>query len=145
MYLGVYISEHLSCHPHIETLWARTRELVYIVKELRYSADSETQIKAFACPFLPTASLRLKLPVRPYYFRLSDPTTLLYSECRVLTVRQLYILRTVLRLHSSLPLDNSVRQKGTAVCATIPCCIAFVSRQSVYSPKCTLQQNQSYP
>ena len=65
------------------------------------------------------------------YFRKRDyPTALLYSEAQVLTVRKLYILRTVLRRHSTMPLDNNLcnRRTGFPVCESVHCHTALARR-----------------
>ena len=59
------------------------------------------------------------------------PTTDLYRESQVLTVRQLFVLRTILRRHSQLPLDSQILQKrrGALVCPPVQCRTSFASRQ----------------
>lgn len=58
------------------------------------------------------------------------PTALLYSESKVLTVRQLFILRAVLRRHSLLPLDKEIlrKRKGHPVCSSTQCRTSFAGR-----------------
>ncbi|KAJ8727217.1 hypothetical protein PYW08_006983 [Mythimna loreyi] len=66
------------------------------------------------------------------YFKRKDfSTAQLYSEAQVLTVRQLFILRAVLRRHSMLPITPSVllRRKQFPVSDTVKCRTAFASRQ----------------
>lgn len=58
-------------------------------------------------------------------------TTELYWETRALSVRQLFILRTMLRWHSQLPLINKVveKRRGALVCFSIPCRSNLTTRQ----------------
>lgn len=60
------------------------------------------------------------------------PTVQLYSELRLLTVRHIYILRTILRQHSSLPLDDFIVQyrRGHLVSRIVPCRTSFARRQA---------------
>jgi hypothetical protein len=63
------------------------------------------------------------------------PTTQLYADCVVLSVRRLYVLQALLRKHSTLPLENTsmtnyrTRRNSHKVCATVPHRTAFAARQ----------------
>lgn len=60
------------------------------------------------------------------------PTHMLYSECNVLTVRKLYILRSILYKHSMISFNKqlvSQRRRGFPLCPAVPCRTAFARRQ----------------
>lgn len=120
-YLGVIIDETLSFSSHIEALSNRIRKLIYVFKTLRTIADPKLVLNVYlslcqtiinycisswggACKTFMLAVERAQRAVlkvatfRPYLF----PTNQLYNSCKVLTVRQLFILSIVLRQHKSL-------------------------------------------
>lgn len=124
-YLGVYIDEKLKWHAHIEALTNRVRKLIAIFKNLRRSADFSTlKMVYFALvesnlTYCISAwggagkTLLLKLEraqrallkvlmFKPFRY----PTAALYSECGVLSVRKLYIQKTVLRKHKSITAEH---------------------------------------
>lgn len=117
-YLGVTLDEKLSFGRHILNLSTRLRKLIHVMKLLRNGADSGVLILVYKalCQSLimycitawggaaKTSLLTLEraqrsiLKVifrRPFRF----PTTSLYKEAAVLTVRQLYILRVSITYH----------------------------------------------
>lgn len=121
-YLGITIDQHLSFESHIVLLAKRTRKLIYIFKKLRYVADAKVlrmtylalcqSIIAYCITSWGGASKshillleraqRAVLKVctfKPFRY----PTSDLYKLCGVLTVRQLFILATVMLQHSRLP------------------------------------------
>jgi len=129
-YLGVIIDENLSYKQHIETLNNRMRKLIFVFKKLRYIADLKLirQVYIALCQSILTycttswggvgktllltieRAQRAILKVssfRPYLFS----TNLLYKSCEVLTVRQLFILSIVLKLHTALPFSTEFRNK----------------------------------
>lgn len=149
-YLGVIIDEHLNWRAHIEALCTRIRRLIYAFKELRHSANSEilTLVYFSLCQSIITYCIPVwggtfktamisveraqRAVLKVMLFKPRDyPTDKLYSDAAVLTVRKLYILRSILRRHSSLPLDKKLLQKrqGFPICNTIPCRHAFAGRQ----------------
>lgn len=118
-YLGVIFDEHLSFRDHISSVSARTRKIIYIVRCLRNSADKENLLMVYKalCQSLliycvrvwggatKTAMLSLERSHRAVLkvmlrksFR--HPTDLLYSESKLLSVRQLFILRASMAMHS---------------------------------------------
>lgn len=149
-YLGIYVDERLNWHSHIDTLCNRVRKLIHIFRTLRYSADKQTIKMVYTCLCqsiltycIPawggtdkTSLLHLEraqravLKVMSFKPRLY-PTAKLYTECDVLTVRQLYVFRSVLRKHSHLPLDPSIicRRSGFPVSPVVQCRTAFARRQ----------------
>ncbi|KAJ8728276.1 hypothetical protein PYW08_016661 [Mythimna loreyi] len=124
-YLGVQIDDGLRWDKQIDALTSRTMRLIYVFKSLRESAKFDTLKMVYyalcqsVIGYCITAwggaaksnILRveraqraiLKVMTRkPYRF----PTSELYSNCKVLTVRQLFVLRSILRTHTSLPPPN---------------------------------------
>lgn len=152
-YLGVELDQCLKWNEHLKSLTSRTRKLIYIFKKLRNAADDETLRLVYRalCESLltycitiwggaaKTALIQLEraqravLKViyrRPFKF----PTSQLYIDSKVLTVRQLYILRSVLRKHTFLPFEKckmSKRNPGR-VCDVVNCQTTFATRQYEY-------------
>lgn len=119
-YLGIIVDENLSYRHHIAALSARVRKTAYVMKALRLSAKKDTLIMVYKalCQSLllyclkvwggaPKTTLieleraqRMVLKVmlgKPFRFS----TNLLYKECNVLRVRQLFIARAVIAIHKS--------------------------------------------
>lgn len=119
-YLGVELDESLTFRHHISKLSGRVRKLIYVMKGLRDSCDSKTltMIYISLCQsILSYCNLAwggaaktimigleraqravLKVMLRKPY---THPTDTLYKEAKVLTVRQLFILKAVLSTHKS--------------------------------------------
>lgn len=149
-YLGVHIDCHLDWKCHVEALCTRIRKLIYIFKELRHCADPDTALLVYQSlcqsiilycipvwggtykTYLLKVERAQRAILKVMHFKRRDfPTTELYSQADVLTVRQLFILRAVLRKHSMLKLDSDKlnRRKGLPVCDTEKCRTKFASRQ----------------
>lgn len=137
-YLGILIDNRLTFQPHIELLTARIRKLIFIFKNLRHVANPKIiKIVYFAlCQSLlsycisswggahKTHILKLERAQRavlkvsqslPYLY----PTTSLYKQSKVLTVRQLFILHIILKQHSHVPFDPfslSSKRRKDKVC-----------------------------
>lgn len=117
-YLGVTLDRHMTWKPHIDTLCKRVRKLIFVFKNLREVADRDLTISVYnalcksiltycntswggACSSHLIALERAQRAVlkvatfRPYRF----PTTELYKDCGVLSVRQLYIHNLILAQH----------------------------------------------
>lgn len=149
-YLGVLLDERLDWRIQIEALAARVRKLIYLFKQLRNSADRSTlRIVYFGlCQSIisycisvwgvagRTAFLRLEraqraiLKVATCKGRMYS-TVKLYAECEVLTVRQLSILRILMRKHASLPYNSTVspKRRGGTVCPPMSCRTSWARRQ----------------
>lgn len=129
-YLGVIIDDTLTFKNHIELLCSRVRKLMFIFKKIRPFADSKVikQVYYALCQSIITycittwggAAKTILLPLeraqravlkvstfRPILF----PTQLLYQSCNVLTVRQLFILNTLLKQHTKLPYNSLVTDR----------------------------------
>lgn len=121
-YLGVHIDGGLRWDKQIDAVATRTLRLIQIFKSLRASADLKTlkMVYLALCQSVigycivtwggaaKTKFLRVERAQRavlkvmmkkPYRY----PTTELFSDCQVLTVRQLYVLKSTLRKHAGLP------------------------------------------
>lgn len=129
-YLGVIIDENLSFKPHIEALCGRIRKLIYIFKKLRTVADyalirqvylalgqsiinycitswgGTSKTSLLSMERAQRAVLKVAT-FRPYLYS----TELLYKNCNVLTVRQLFILSTILKQHTALPYSTEITNK----------------------------------
>lgn len=139
-YLGVTLDQFLSFKPHIDVLVTRLRKLIYIFKSLKHVADRRTikMVYYALCQSLidyciiswggaakthlmeAERAQRAILKVAaglPYRFSTVD----LYKKWDVLSIRQTFVLHTVLKKHSQLIYDSDLlkdkRRKGT-VCNT---------------------------
>lgn len=129
-YLGIIIDETLSFRYHIEALCSRVRKLIFVFKKIRSIANSNLikQVYVALCQSVLTYCItswgglakttlltieraqRAVLKVstfRPFLFS----TDLLYKSCKVLTVRQLFIMSTVLKQHASLSYSTEYTNK----------------------------------
>lgn len=138
-YLGLLIDCSLSWLQHIKLLTTRIRRLIPVFRKLRASAEYVTLLcvyHALAQCLLQycvtvwggvgrTALLPLERAQRAILkVMLGKPrrysTELLYGECSVLTVRQLFILSTLLRKHKSHTYKVLTKRNKTKVCSVTP-------------------------
>lgn len=149
-YLGVVLDWRLSWHSQVEFMCGKVRKLTWIFRKLRHVAGKKliNQIYislaqsvmgycisiwggATKSKFLEIErSQRCLLKVmhfKPFGF----PTEELYNFSQVLTVRKLYILSTVLRLHKSLPFfsDAMTRRRKDTVANVQEIKTTFAQRQ----------------
>lgn len=126
-YLGITIDQSLTFKPHLEILVSRLRKLIYIFKTLRHTADRKTMKMIYyalcqsiidycitswggACKSHIIEVERAQRAILkvgaglPFRFPSHD----LYKEWDVLTVRQAFILHTVLMKHSQLQYDPNL-------------------------------------
>lgn len=117
-YLGVFLDKNLSFKNHISSLAKRIRKSIFIMKALRQSATTDillmvyktlTQSLLHYCILawggaIKTKMLELERAQRSVLkvmlrkpFRFSSDT--LYNECKVLRVRQIYILKAASAVH----------------------------------------------
>lgn len=120
-YLGVLIDQHLNFKPHINLLTSRVRKLIYVFKNLRHIAQPHILKRVYfsLCQSLisycitswggapKTNLLPLEIAQRAVlkvctFRNFLYPTHLLYEHCQVLSVRQLFILQSMLKQHSSV-------------------------------------------
>lgn len=124
-YLGVILDNNLRFNLHIHMVAKRIRKLIYIFKQLRHVADGslmrmvyQTLAQSIISYCITswggaTKTLMLELEraqrvlLKVCFFKPRRfPTVQLYSEADVLSVRQIFILHTVLRQHSNITIDN---------------------------------------
>lgn len=141
-YLGVHIDSSLNWHTQLDSLIPRVRKLIPVFKKLRCSLDAstlKTVYYALAQSILSycivawggatsTAFLQLeraqrgilKVMTKKHY---RYPTTQLYKDCEVLTVRQLFVLQVISRKHSSLVYSPDVyrKRRSDIVCQSVKC------------------------
>lgn len=141
-YLGVNIDSTLNWKTHIDNLVSRTKRLIYIFKNLRSSADKDTLKTVYlslaqsvlsycdtawggACTanLLPLEraqrsilKVMLKKPIR-------YNTYALYKDADVLSVRQLFLLHTIIRRHKLLHYnsDDDNPRRRSRVCHSVTC------------------------
>ena len=154
-YLGLQLDACLSWKAHLQSVAARTRKLIYLFKKLRVSANHEilrivySALGESVLSYCITAwggaaktdliqverAQRAVIKVilrKPFRF----PTRQLYMDFKTLTVRQLYIFRTVMRKHTTLPYrgNNSptVRRRLKPPCPTPHTKSTFARRHYSY-------------
>ncbi|XP_045446592.1 uncharacterized protein LOC123654751 [Melitaea cinxia] len=133
-YLSVLIDDKLGWRQHIELLTARIRKLIWIFKKLRDVVDLDTlrsvyyalvqSILSYCVVVWGGASkshmilveraqrsLLKTMTYSPYRF----PTVELYKKCSVLTVRQLFIMQSIVRQHQYTPYEPSVSSSKRVV------------------------------
>lgn len=137
-YLGVLMDQTLTFKPHLTLTAARLRKLIYIFRTLRHIADRKvikTVYYALAHSLLEYCITIWGGAAKSHLIELERaqrallkvgaclpfryPTATLYRDWELLTVRQTFILRTVLKMHTQLPyipkLLNDKRRKKVCV------------------------------
>lgn len=153
-YLGIILDNTLSFRPHIDLLVNRLRKLIYVFKKLRYIADPNLikqvylalaqSIIQYCITSWGGAQKTILLPLEraqrailkvanfcPFLF----PTQKLYDLCKVLTVRQLFIMHTVLKQHTGLPFDITIsnKRRKDIVCPPYSASkLAFINRFNAF-------------
>ncbi|CAK1596546.1 unnamed protein product [Parnassius mnemosyne] len=123
-YLGILLDKNLSFEHHIQHLKNRIRNLIYVFKNLRHVVQPYLlkQVYLALCESLLTYCIscwggalkthmvsleraqRALLKVstfKPFQY----PTILLYNNCQLLTVRQLFVLNVIKKQHQSINYD----------------------------------------
>lgn len=135
-YLGVVIDHNLNFNWHIESLSSRVRKLIYLFRKLRYVANNaiiRTTYFALCQSIISyciaawggsskTYMLQLERAQRAVLkvgtFRpLTFPTVELYTSWKVLTVRQLFIMHTLLYTHCRTPYIVTNKRRKHHVCS----------------------------
>lgn len=149
-YLGVMLDDRLTWHAHLEIMMGRTRKLIWVFNRLRHIADKKLlkiiymslaqSLLAYCIPVWGGATKtkfldleraqRAMLKVmhfKPYRFS----TKKLYKLSDTLSVRQLFILHTIIRVHKELPFDPSTlnKRRNFKVAANVPVRTVFAKRQ----------------
>ena len=123
-YLGVIVDTHMRFQSHIDSLNARLRKLMCVFKATRKVLDDKfkkiiflalTQSLLSYCitswggaPKSSLIDLERAILKVSYQLPYRYPTHQLYSDTGVLTVRQLFLLATVLKQHSLLEYQPSL-------------------------------------
>lgn len=152
-YLGVLLDHCLSWKSHLKMIAARTRKLIYVFKTLRHVADTQLlkvvyyslaqSILSYCIGvwggakkshlILLERAQRALLKVMTFKsFRY--PTTKLYTLCDVLTIRQLFILDTILNQHSNMIYDPSLNttRRMDRVCKTPTYRTSFIKKYNCF-------------
>lgn len=154
-YLGVMIDSQLSWMPQIVSVASRVRKLIWVFKNLRNVATGDLLKSVYYA--LCQSVIGYCIPVwggacKTYLIKLERAqrsvlkvmnfksyrysTELLYKECKVLTVRQLFILYLVTVFHKSVPfnphLSSNIRRTSNRVCSVVPCNTKFANRHSYF-------------
>jgi hypothetical protein len=129
-YLGIIIDKNLNWEQHITELSKRIRKLFFIFRNLRDSTDVNLITKIYLA--LGQSLITYCIPVwggaaATHLLRLEraqravikvmlkkprlHPTVNLYKEANLLTVRQLFILQSVLRYHKKIDISQIPRRK----------------------------------
>lgn len=117
-YLGVIIDQNLSWKPQINAMVNRIKKLIWIFSNLRHVAEPYLLNNIYTCMVESLLSYCItawggcakthlilleraqRLIIKIMYFKKrSFPTQELYKSCGLLTVRQLYVMRCILRRH----------------------------------------------
>lgn len=150
-YLGITIDQNLTFKKHIFNLTQKTRKLIHIFKNLRHvtcwkiiKTVYKSLCQSILCygisiwggshksHFLTVErGQRLILKVALSKPRLY-PTTSLYKDSNVLTVRQLYILDIILKKHASIDLPSIQNKQNKRryfdVCNPVPVHTSFAQK-----------------
>lgn len=140
-YLGIKIDQSLKWQAHIDSLTSRVRKLIYVFKLLRNAASLETlkmtyqalcqsiisycilawggAAKTILLPLERAQRAVLKVMAKKIF---RYPTSKLYKEVGVLSVRQLFIQHTLTKKHASLTFDPLLYQnkrRSDIVCPSV--------------------------
>lgn len=149
-YLGVVIDHRLSWYSHIEHVTGRIRKLGWIFKTLRHVAPANIKMKtdshrnllneiyislaqsvmaycitiwggAAKSKFIHVERGQRAVIKIMYFKKIRYPTTSLYQDSGLLSVRRLYIIHTVLKKHKNLPYDkNIITRRRKDIIAPVP-------------------------
>jgi hypothetical protein len=156
-YLGVILDQHLNWHPHIETMSNRIRKLTWIFRKLRYVTNKKLINQIYVtlgqsvigyCISIWGGATKTKfieiersqrcllkvIHFKPFRF----PTNELYRFCELLSVRRLYILSAILRVHKTLPYKLPLNNKRRIDKA------ALVTRSKTEFAKRQYSRNSAY-
>lgn len=146
-YLGVIVDEKLSWYPQLEQVTNRVRKLIWIFKSLRHISPTKLRLASgkslinniyialaqsvliYCIPvwggaaktkFISVERAQRALLKVIYSKNIRFPTEALFNECDLLSVRQLYILHSILKTHKTLErnkeiIGNSRRTKNVVL------------------------------
>lgn len=149
-YLGVIIDQHLTWNPHINLTSDRLRKLMWVFKKLRQVANEELLISTYkalahsvlsycipvwggaAKTHLITLERAQRALLKTILFKpVRFPTFELHMSCKILTVRQTYILRSLLKKHTTLEFNQNytLKRRHDIVCQIVKCNSTFAKKQ----------------
>lgn len=139
-YLGLLVDNNLNWKEHVSALAGRVRKLMFIFKTLRNICDKQQLISVYyalcqsvisygitcwgGCP--KSTLLKLERAQRGIlklmtFKQFRYPTTLLYKNVGVLTVRQLFIKLLLIKQHKE-PRNRPIRKRRKDLIFKIPTC-----------------------
>lgn len=155
-YLGVMVDQHLKWKLQINSLVKRLRRSIHIFYSLRSILNYRTMLQVYTamiesvlrygivvwgCVY-PTTLYPLQIAqnyiLRTMYNKENTfSTKLLYSESRILDVRDLYIMNSLIFIHSNPALRNypehlHVTRTQTHLSAALPRCGRVVEQRSIH-------------
>lgn len=147
-YLGVQMDSGLTWNSQVNAVKTRTRRLIHLFKILQdtttrdklkmvYLALCQSIIQYCIPVWGGSAKVRFleleraqravlkvmhKKPIR-------YPTTQLYADSQVLTVRQLFVLRSILKVHHKVPPPDPKKRSKQPICPSVRCKTSFARQQ----------------
>lgn len=150
-YLGVTLDKLLNFKSHIQHLTGRVRKLIYVFKILRYVANPTVLQRVYyalcqsimsyciACwggvpkTTLKPIEIAQRAVLKVATFRhILFPTNELYKICKVLTVRQLFVLDVIQLQHRKTPYTAITKRRKDKICIVPPTSYAFTKRFFYY-------------
>lgn len=134
-YLGIMIDHKLSWYPQIELISSRIRKLIWLFKSLRYVVPPHSRNRnllnelyialvqsiisycipvwggAYKTRFIEVERAQRALIKVMYFKSRRFPTNLLYEISNLLSVRKLYIIHTVTKIHKTITYDPSTENR----------------------------------
>lgn len=149
-YLGVIIDQHLAWNHHIHLTVDRLRKLIWVFIKLRHVAHKDLLISTYkalahsvlsycipawggaAKTHLITLERAQRCILKVMFFKpIRFSTFELHTSLDILTTRQTYILRALLKKHSTLLFNPShmLKRRNDIVCQVAKCNTEFAKKQ----------------
>jgi hypothetical protein len=149
-YLGVVLDHRLSWHPQIDTINDKVRKLNWIFKKLRHITSQDLLKRIYYAlaqsvicycisswggasktKFLEAERAQRCLLKIMFFKRFRFPTDELYLKYKLMSIRKLYIINIVLKLHKTLPYTPNlhIARRPRKVAVTSACRTLFARRQ----------------
>lgn len=141
-YLGIMVDQNLNWYAQLNLVSNRMRKLTWVFKNLRHVANKDLLNKVYMAlaqsvlsycipiwggtsktKFLELERVQRSLLKVMYFKSYRFPTTELYEYGNLLSVRKLYILLSIVKLHKSIKFDPKVltkRRKDIKLLCTFP-------------------------
>ncbi|KAG7303704.1 hypothetical protein JYU34_012261 [Plutella xylostella] len=153
-YLGVVIDDKLRWKAHVDMTTSRVRKMIWVFRRLRGIADLKILnmlyyalcyslinycisvwggcCKTFIIQLERAQRSVLKVMTsKPFRY----PTNLLYSTCKVLTVRQIFIYHTIVNHHLIVPYDKTLfvsARRNYKICNVPPTRTSYIQKQHYF-------------